>query len=73
MTKKERTKLDKISDILETLLDDALEADLKKRFYKISDKDLLAAINVLAQYFEPKQQNTNTKDATQAPTDLKFD
>jgi len=65
-------KLDKISDILDRLLKDALE-ESDNRFYKISDKDLLAAINVLAQYFEPKQQNTNTKDATQAPKDLKFD
>jgi len=68
-----KNKLDKISNILEILLNDALEKDRDVRFYQISDKDLLAAINVLAQYFEPKQQNTNTKDATQAPKDLKFD
>jgi len=60
-------KLDKISDILDQLLLDALNDEREQRFYEISDKDLLAAINVLAQYFEAKQQNTNTKDATTAP------
>jgi hypothetical protein len=53
---------DKLREILNTLLDDATTEDNTQRFYKLSDKDLIASINTFAEYFEPKQNRSTAQD-----------
>ena len=60
-------KIEKISSILDRLLDDADTENPLDRFYKISDKDMLAAINILSEYFVAKEQRISS-DAIKAST-----
>ena len=60
-------KIEKISNILDKLLDDALEPSLLERNYKLADKDMLGMINILSEYFVAKEQRISS-DAIKAST-----
>ena len=47
--------------ILNQMLEDAQQDDPDKRFYKLSDKDLIASINSFAEYFQGKQNRTSAE------------
>ena len=61
---------DKLNQIYELLLEDALQSDPKNRYFKMSDKDLLTLISNLGEYFRPKQTRSLLRDGTGAPKDL---
>ena len=63
---------DKLQQIFDILLEDALQADPKDRYYKMSDKDMLTLISNIGEYFFPKQTRSLLRDGTGAPKDLGF-
>ena len=58
--------------VYQNLLGDALQADPKDRYYKMSDKDLITLISNLGEYFIPKQTRSLLRDGAGAPKDLGF-
>lgn len=63
---------DKLIQVIETLLDDALEPDPTARYYKMSDKDMITLISNLCEYVIPKQTRSLLRDGTGAPKELGF-
>ena len=66
-------KEEKLSEIFDRLLADAELKDGEDRFYKLSDKDLISAINTMLEIWIPKQVRSKLRDQTEAPKTLDFE
>ena len=66
-------KEEKLSEIFDRLLHDAAVKDGEDRFYKLSDKDLISAINTMLEIWIPKQVRSTLRDQTEAPKTLNYD
>ena len=66
-------KEEKLSEIFDRLLADAELKDGEDRFYKLSDKDLISAINTMLEIWIPKQVRSTLRDQTEAPKTLDFE
>ena len=66
-------KEEKLSEIFDRLMDDAELKDAGDRFYKLSDKDLISAINTMLEIWIPKQVRSTLRDQTAAPKTLDFE
>ncbi len=67
------SKEEKLSQIYELLLEDALQADASNRYFKLNDKDLLSIINAMSENWTPKQVRSTLRDQTAAPKTLPFE
>lgn len=52
-----------LEQVLKNLLSDALEEDTKKRIYKLSDSQLIYALNQLGEFFLPKEVRSSTDES----------
>ncbi|MCH8244674.1 hypothetical protein IIB97_02190 [Patescibacteria group bacterium] len=66
-------KEEKLSEIYEQLLSDALQDDTEVRYFKLSDKDLHSIINAMSENWTPKQVRSTLRDQTEAPKTLDFE